>query len=146
MRVEDSMKTRPDQVSLDHSLLQIQELFKKHGFHHLLVVEEDIVVGVISDRDLLREISPFMGTIAEEARDRETLAKKAHQIMTRRLVTISREASLFEAGQLMLEKNVSCLPVVAKGTFLEGLLTRDDLLKALLPIVEELYQDNEAST
>jgi hypothetical protein len=37
--------------------------------------------GVISDRDLLRALSPYVGTASENARDTATLRKRVHQIM-----------------------------------------------------------------
>ena len=58
-------------------------------FRHLLVLEEGELVGVISDRDLFRAISPYLGSEAEMSRDTETLTKRAHQIMTRQPITIA---------------------------------------------------------
>ncbi len=45
---------------MDDPLYLIQRIFQREGFHHLLVVEEDQLVGVISDRDLLPAISPYV--------------------------------------------------------------------------------------
>ena len=47
-------------VDMDDPLYLIQRIFQREGFHHLLVVEEDQLVGVISDRDLLPAISPYV--------------------------------------------------------------------------------------
>jgi acetoin utilization protein AcuB len=85
---------------------------------------------VVSDRDVLRVVSPFLDTPAERDRDRYTVRRPVHQIMTRNPVTVDAEAGLDEAAARMLEAGVSCLPVVDGGR-LVGVLTRKDLLGAI---------------
>jgi len=52
------------------------------------IVEEGRLHGVVSDRDLLRAISPFIGSVVETNRDLGTLNKRVHQIATRKPVTL----------------------------------------------------------
>ena len=87
-------------------------------------------MGVISDRDLLRAISPYLDTDAEMNRDTETLNRRAHQIMSREPITISPERSLQEAASIMLEQHVSCLPVLENGA-LVGIVSWKDLLRVM---------------
>lgn len=84
----------------------VQQLFKEHRFHHLLVVDDRTLVGIISDRDLLKAISPNIGTMSETDRDRATLNKRAHQVMTSDPISV-RPTTPFAAATLMLEKKVS---------------------------------------
>ena len=44
-------------------------LFDRHGFHHLLVTEQSRLVGLVSDRDLLRALRPFIGKLSERPLD-----------------------------------------------------------------------------
>jgi len=55
-------------IGMDDTLETMFEVFQKHKFHHLLVVEDDELVGVISDRDLLKEMSPFLKNVATKRR------------------------------------------------------------------------------
>lgn len=119
-------------VALDDTLATIQALFKEHRFHHLLVVEQGELAGVISDRDLLKSISPNIGTLSETDRDLATLNKRAHQIMTRNPIAVDAQATIAAAAALMIGKNVSCLPVTTAARRLEGILSWKDILKALL--------------
>lgn len=130
MEVKSIMTRRVVTVELDDSLAVIKQIFDAMKFHHLLVIDEDRkLCGVISDRDLLRALSPRVGTLSESARDAATLNKRAHQIMTRQPITLRPEATLEAAVELLLERRVSCLPVVDESFRPVGILSWRDLLR-----------------
>ena len=83
MSVKNIMSAIIVTVEMDDSLGMIKEIFDNAIFHHLLVVESNRLVGVISDRDLLKSLSPSVGTISETTRDAADNNKKAHQIISR---------------------------------------------------------------
>jgi len=116
-------------IGMDDTLETVLEVFQKHKFHHLLVVEDDELVGVISDRDLLKEMSPFLNTLSEKRRDKETLTKKAHQIMTRKAISIDGSTPIEDAAKILLQKSISCLPVLTPEGKIEGILSWKDLLR-----------------
>ena len=117
-------------VDMDASLKTICAIFEERKFHHLLVVEDEKMFGVISDRDVLKAVSPFLNTVAEQARDLSTLKKRAHQIMSRKPTTITKNMDLEDAARLMLQESISCLPVISLDDKIEGIVTWKDLLKA----------------
>lgn len=131
MTVEKIMTPAVISVDVDDDLSTIRELFHNHGFHHLLVTEHGRLVGVISDRDLLRSISPYLDTPAETTHDAATLNKRAHQIMTRNPVTITAEAPVLDAVERFNHKGVACLPVVNEQREPVGVVTWRDILKAV---------------
>ncbi|WP_447965898.1 CBS domain-containing protein [Nitrospira sp. Ecomares 2.1] len=126
------MATRVVTIEMDDSLEVVRDIFKKVRFHHLLVVDNQQLVGIISDRDMLKAVSPFVGTMSETTRDRATLNKRAHQIMSHHPVTVCSSCSLQEAAQLMLGRGVSCLPVTTKNGEVLGIVTWKDVLRAVL--------------
>ena len=126
------MSRKPVTVSMDDTLAKAQALFAQFHFHHLLVVECRRLVGVISDRDVLKASSPFTGTLNEMDRDVATLHKRIHQIMSRRLITVHSDTCIQTATELLIEKGVSCLPVVTEDGTAEGIISWRDLLKAYL--------------
>ncbi|UCC97030.1 MAG: CBS domain-containing protein [Phycisphaerales bacterium] len=117
-------------VEMDDTLGTLWEIFRNVKFHHLLVVEDGELRGVISDRDLLKASSPFVNTFAEQKRDLTLLKKRAHQIMSRKPITIGKEATSEEASQLMLRSSISCLPVISAEGSIDGIITWRDLLTA----------------
>jgi acetoin utilization protein AcuB len=121
-------------VAMDDTLRRVRELFDGHQFHHLLVVEGRKLVGVISDRDFLHNISPFVGhDFSERPQDLATLNKRAHQIMSRKLVSARPQTTVVEAIQLILENHISCLPIIDEKGHPIGIVTWRDLLRALTP-------------
>ena len=132
MKLGEIMTRRVVTVELDDSLATVKQIFDSLRFHHLLVIGSDKkLCGVISDRDLLRAISPYAGTVSENARDLATLKKRAHQIMTRSPVTLSPDASVAEAIQLFLGHRVSCIPIVDEGFRAVGIVSWRDILRSL---------------
>ncbi|MBI5307336.1 MAG: CBS domain-containing protein [Planctomycetes bacterium] len=119
-------------VEMDDTLLTISMIFENVKFRHLLVVENKKLVGVISDRDFLRAISPFLKTASETTRDQNTLNRRVHQIMSRNPITVNPETSIESAAGTMLRNNISCLPVVSFQDRLEGIATWKDILKYYL--------------
>jgi acetoin utilization protein AcuB len=133
LTVGNIMSRRVITITMDDNLAKAQELFHEFRFHHLLVLEHRQLVGVISDRDLLKAISPNIGTLSETDRDRATLNKRAHQIMSRNPVTVKIGTPIETAARLLIEKKVSCLPIINDGNELEGILSWKDILNALVP-------------
>jgi CBS domain-containing protein len=54
---------------------------------------------------------------------------RAHQIMTRQVITIATHASIAEAANIMLDKHISGLPVVDSGGKLVGIVSQGDFLR-----------------
>lgn len=127
MTVEDIMSRDLVTVAPDTTLMEIRKLLYEGGFHHLLVVENDELRGVISDRDVLRAISPFLDTYSEEQRDVQTLARAAREIMRMDPITVTPDGEIEEASQRLLDNKISSLPVVEDGE-LVGIVTTKDLL------------------
>jgi acetoin utilization protein AcuB len=130
-------------VSMDDSLRQVRDLFDRHKFHHVLVTEHGRVVGIISDRDLLANISPFVDTPTERRTDAASLNRKAHQIMTRRLVAGTPRMQIGVGAALLLKHNISCLPVLDAHGECVGIVTWKDLLRWGFRDVVKTHRDKE---
>jgi acetoin utilization protein AcuB len=132
MIVNEIMTTKVITIEMDTTLEQIQKIFEKHKFHHLLIVEDGELIGIISDRDVLKEVCPHVNTISEDSHARQTLKKKAHQIMSRKPITVESDTLVDDAASIMFKKNISCLPVVSPSGNIDGILSWKDILKCLL--------------
>ena len=131
MTVDNIMSKKVVTVEMDDSLRVIKEIFDNTRFHHLLVIEDKKLVGVISDRDLLKAISPHIGTMTETGRDTATLKKKAHQILTREPITLYPTANILDAVKIFNTHNISCIPIINSLKEPVGIVTWRDILKAL---------------
>lgn len=119
-------------VELDDTLATVKGIFDNLKFHHLLVIESDKLIGVVSDRDLLKAISPNIGTISATFSDEATLNKRVYQVMTRKPITLSPEAPIGDAVGLFNTHRVSCIPIVDREFRPVGIVSWRDILKALI--------------
>lgn len=132
MSIVKMMTTRLITVSPEDTVGRMYEILEKLPIHHLMVVEDGHLMGVVSDRAVLRNISPFVFTKAAEAKDNFTLTRKAHQIMDKKPVTISVNKGIRDAARLMLETKVALLPVVDEDDVLVGVLSWKDVMRFIV--------------
>ena len=118
-------------VTLDDTMSMVKDIFENAKFHHLLVVEKEILYGVISDRDLLKAISPFIGTYQEKAHDKFTLNKKVHQIMTRKPITLTPTDNVHEAISLFNKHSISCIPILNEKGGPVGIVSWRDIFQTI---------------
>jgi acetoin utilization protein AcuB len=131
MLVEQIMSKPVVSVKLNDTLRVVKQIFENSMFHHVLVVDEGKLYGVISDRDLLKSISPFIGTPEEKAIDKFTLNKHAHQIMSRKPITLTHLADVYEAISLFNLHSISCIPIVNETGAPVGIVSWRDILKTI---------------
>ena len=131
LRVSQLMTKKTVTVEMDDSLSMVKDIFDNTRFHHLLVVDNNQLCGVISDRDLFKALSPNINTAAETHKDAASLRKKVHQIMTRKLITLLPEADVYDAIHIFNQENISCIPIVDGNKKIKGILSWRDILRAL---------------
>ncbi|WDT87426.1 MULTISPECIES: CBS domain-containing protein [unclassified Alteromonas] len=129
MGVANIMSKRVVSVHMDDSLQSLRELFAATGFHHLVVVHDNELKGIISDRDLMKAVSPFVDTISERMLDRATLDKKAHQIMTREVITLEPHDTIVTAIELFNSNKISCIPIVDDKNRPVGMVSWRDVMQ-----------------
>src|SRR6266496_3989055 len=88
------MTRRVVTASPDDTLATVRKMFRELEFHHLVVVERKRVIGLMSDRDLLRNLSPFIGRRTEREQDINCLNRKVHQVMSRHIVSCTESTSI----------------------------------------------------
>lgn len=126
--VEDIMTRHVVRVNADDPLRVVRHKLHQGGFHHVPVMERHELVGIISDRDVLGALSPFLESPSERTRDYRTLEKKAHQVMTPQPFTILPTATVEAAAEMLLALDISGLPVITLDGRLVGIVTWRDVL------------------
>jgi CBS domain-containing protein len=121
----------------------IETLLRSHVSALLVFDAEHALSGILSEGDLLRRAE--LGTDTKRAhwleyllsggrlaeRYAHTHGRRVGEIMTAKVVTLSEDADVSEAVDLMLKRNVKRLPVL-RGDAVIGVISRSDLLKGLL--------------
>jgi CBS domain-containing protein len=91
----------------------------RHGVGALIVVEDDNVLGIITERDYLRKVA------IEGRTSRTTMV---HEIMSSPVLAVQPADDLNQCLALMTERRVRHLPVIERGA-LVGLVSIGDLVK-----------------
>jgi len=131
MKVSKLMSENIVTVEMEDRLSKVKDIFNKTNFHHLLVVDSGRLTGVISDRDLLKSLSPKIDSIAATTMDLACLNKKVHQIMTRKPISINSDASVKDAIDVFNTNRISCIPIISNEGNPVGILSWRDIMKAL---------------
>ena len=132
--VADVMTKSPHCLSLDDNFAAAMELLRKGRFHHAPVLNPDdkAVVGIVSDRDILRHHPRTLGKAGEGDDDHRRLKDGVAMFMTRNPVWCSSECSPVKAMTLMLDNHVDSVLVSTDGKTLDGIVTPRNLIKTLL--------------
>lgn len=123
MALEQVMLEKLVVVEPHESLRYLTSLFDARETHHILVMESGVLLGIISDRDLLKSIHPNTFSDIASTTELNVLNKTANQVMTAKPICIHQSKSIIEAGELMLEKGISALPVVNDVNKVLGLVS-----------------------
>ena len=130
--VKDWMICNVVTVTPDMTLPEAQRLMTEQGIRRLPVVENGHLVGIVTRGDT-READPSSVTSLSTWELNDLLAKtKVGQIMTPKPTTISQEATVGEAAQMMLEHKISGLPVVDEVGKLVGIITESDIFRLVV--------------
>jgi CBS domain-containing protein len=127
-------------ISPESTLYEAARIMGENRIGSLIVVKYMTPVGIITERDLLREVAD-----KEIALEKDWLAggasikeEKVEKIMSYPLITISRKSSIKEAAQMMIEKKIRRLGVTESGK-LVGIVTSADLIRCLPETPETMH-------
>ena len=127
-RVRDLMQEKIVTIGASDRLSTVEDIMTLGRVRHMPVVQGGKLVGVVSERDLLRaSLSNLTGFDSSERRsflDGVEIAR----VMSAPPVVIEADAPIEHAALVMAERRIGCLPVM-DGQMLVGLLTETDLLR-----------------
>jgi predicted transcriptional regulator len=119
-------------LNVNDDLTQAEILFKKHKIRHIPVVSNQTIVGMLSYTDLLR-IS-FVDAVDDDAEIVDATVYNmftVEQVMAKKLITVSPEATIKETAQILATNEFHALPV-CEGHLLVGIITTTDLIQFLV--------------
>lgn len=133
LTASEVMTRNPVTVGLDATLGEVRAIFERVRAHHVPVVEDGRLFGLIAERDVLLALSPHLATPSETSRDTATLTKRAHQVMVRRPIVARPSTPVAEIAAVFRAGSIGSLPVVTEEWELIGIVTWRDLIAAAFP-------------
>ncbi len=133
--VEDMMTYDVKVLTLDDTIKTCLKIMKENKIRHIPVVgndaeenEEQHLVGIVSQRDVFRQISPYLGRVGEIDSDSKALKQPLTQIVTRKPETVSPETKIQDMISIMVNNRIDSIPVLLDGK-LVGIATSTDVMK-----------------
>ena len=113
-RAENVMILEPVSIGIDATVSEAIDLMKEYKIGGIPVIKDNILVGIVTNRDLRFE---------------NQMTKKISEIMTRDLITTDQETDLDTAAHILQKHKIEKLPIVNKKNQLVGLITYKDITK-----------------
>lgn len=109
-------------ISRHATVLEATKLMAEKGIGALLVVENEAVVGIFTERDLARKVDVL---------GRKPVETRVEEVMSTDLITVSPNQSVHECMQIMNDKRLRHLPVYDEGR-LVGIISIGDVVKDII--------------
>ena len=134
--VRDMIRKKGNEVftiAPEATVFEALEMMAKHNIGALLVMIDDEIKGIVSERDCIRKVD-VMGKNARDTR--------VSEIMTSSVITVDANQPLEECMSLMIDKNIRHLPV-CEGKELLGVVSVRDVLKEVIEVQQMMLSQLE---
>ena len=131
IRVADWMTETVLAVETFDSISIARQLMAKHRVNQLPVLDNDVLVGIVTDRDLRDAYPTSMMIDRGEAIDRFADSVTVEEVMTHDVFTVRPDTPLKKAVALLRRHRIGSLPVVQNRNLI-GIITRSDILDFVL--------------
>lgn len=117
-------------IDINGSASDAARRMMEHNVGSVIVVKKNEPVGIVTERDLVREVV---------ATDTRPVEMRIARLMKSPLITISPDSSLIDVARKMVKMNIRRLPVVGEGELL-GIVTDTDVIAASVELNETLME------
>jgi acetoin utilization protein AcuB len=130
--VMDFMTKEVFTISPSHTLHAALRLMIKNKISRVIVTRANEIVGIITSRDLM-PITSFIEGHSTESKDLHGIGyiMLARDVMNKPQI-IDKNADLADAAKFMHDKRISGMPVASSITDLDGIITKTDIVRALI--------------
>lgn len=132
MIVDKWMKKHPHTIKARDTIEHARQVMEEHRINQLPVVHGGELVGIVTDRDL-RDAYPSVLADPMRKASPDPHDVLVESVMTTNVITMTPGDGIVAAASLMRRERVGALPIV-EGKRLVGILTRSDLLEALIAV------------
>ncbi|MEY4120638.1 MAG: hypothetical protein RLZZ472_1028 [Pseudomonadota bacterium] len=129
MKITEIMSSPPITGTLDDFLSEVKEMLAVNNIKHLVIIEEGKLMGVLSERDLLLAISPYVNSNVYTTRDLATLNQRVGQIVERHPLYLDDQSELEDAIDMFDKNHISCIPIVDADFVPVGVVTKSDIIR-----------------
>ncbi len=138
MTARDLMTPDPVTVTPRASIAEVWDLMREMEIRHVPVVEDGVLVGMLSDRDLAHLDVNRLVSLEGAERLRQQLATPVIKVMASDVIFVDSDTQLGEVITLLIENRVGAVPVVRPDTReVVGIVSYIDVLRAVQDLLDE---------
>ncbi len=126
--VRDIMRRKVVTIAAGERLSTVEDIMTLGGVRHIPVVKGGDLVGVVTERDLLRTSLSNLNQYGDDARRAFLSAVEIARVMSSPPITIGDDSPVEEAARVMAERKIGCLPVLEDGKLI-GWVTEAAVLR-----------------
>ena len=131
MLVEDIMTADPTTVDVSATLAEAFNLLFELDIRHLPVVEDERLIGMLSDRDLRSFSLPALVELEHREVARKRLGRSISQVMHADIIRVAPDDDVADLIRLMIDHKFGAVPVVdPTDDRLVGIVSYIDVLRA----------------
>jgi len=127
-RVRDIMETKLVTISVSERLSTVDDIMTLGRVRHIPVVSAGRLVGVVSQRDLLRASLSALSEHRDAERRAFLSVVEIARVMSTPPIVVTPDVTIEEAAAIMAAKRIGCLPVLDADE-LVGMVTETDILR-----------------
>jgi len=122
-------------VTRQLSLRDLEALFEKHDFNSFPVVEEGKMVGIVTKFDFLKAFAFTTGQMVPHYD--ELMNRQVAEMMTEAVAHVEPTTPLTRVLEMMVNLKTRSFPVIGPGRELLGMISREDVMRALREATSE---------
>ncbi len=136
MLVRERMTRNPVLCAPDLPVNDAFDLMKKERIRRIPVVDKGgKLVGIVSDKDLLR-VSPSPATTLSAFEIPYLLSRvKTGDVMTKKVITVGEDMPIEDAARIMVDNKIGGVPVITATGAVVGIITETDIFKTFLELI-----------
>ena len=143
MLVRNRMTPNPICGHPEMPVPEAQTLMREKNIRHLPIVDEEKkLVGLITQRSLLRILPSDLSSFSQFEVSYILAKIKVRHVMVKDVITIDEDIPIEEAARIMADKRIGCLPVMrdgdpstGSGQRLVGIITDNDLFTIMVDLL-----------
>lgn len=129
LKVNEIMTKNVMVCNKSNNLYQVMKFFAENRVHHIPVVDEDKVVGIISVKDIVSKLYTKL-YVDNKTKEQIKVSKiTAEEIMTKDPITVNEETPILQVRELLSKAPFSCVPVLDSNNKLVGIVTTKDIIR-----------------
>lgn len=153
MQIREIMTTKVITIGPDETVKKAASIICLKKISGIPVVDtNNILMGIVSEKDILRAIYPTYQEFFDNPQDFKVFADlsrrykdmanlKITEILSGRLITVSQDTALLEVLSLMISKRIRRIPITDNNGILVGIVSQGDIHQALF---EEFFVNNDS--